>query len=71
MRPPDKLLNMPILIGVCGARRKLRSRKLIEQRLELMVVMLVEKCDTHLSTACQHLRATDSGKTSTDNDYVL
>jgi hypothetical protein len=36
-----------------------------------MVVMLVDKRDTRLATACQHLRAADPGEPATDNDYVL
>ena len=52
-------------------RRQLRRSNLIEERLKLMVVMLVHERNMDFVIARQLLRACDSGESTADDHYIL
>ena len=52
------------------ARRQLRGRHLVEQRLELVVVVAVEQRDPHVVVLGQPPRAADAGEAAADDDHV-
>src|SRR5215472_9206987 len=48
-----------------------RCRYLVEQGLKLVIVVLINQCDTHIGTGCELACTVEPGKAATDDDYVL
>src|SRR5258707_1475617 len=53
------------------ARRQYGGRQLVEQRLELLIVILIDQRDPNIRVRSQFTRTVQSGETATDYNDVL
>src|SRR5258708_12155722 len=53
------------------ARRRYGGRHLVEQRLELLIVILIDQRDPNIRVRSQFTRTVQSGETATDYNAVL